>query len=87
MEFSGIDRTMMARCIQLARSAAAQGEHPFGSVIANGAEVIAEASNRTVRDAGVERLAAAGDAGEQAVRFLRQTESRQDRCGRAVISA
>ena len=24
--------------------------HPFGSVIANGAEVIAEASNRTVRD-------------------------------------
>jgi tRNA(adenine34) deaminase len=48
-EFSEIDRTTMARCIQLARSDAAQGEHPFGSVIANGAEVIAAASNRTVR--------------------------------------
>ncbi len=50
MEFSAIDRTMMARCIELARSGAAEGEHPFGSVIANGADVIAEASNRTMRD-------------------------------------
>ena len=50
MEFSDIERTMMARCIELARRGAAEGEHPFGSVIANGAEVIAEASNRTVRD-------------------------------------
>ena len=185
MEFSDIDRTMMARCIELARRGAAEGEHPFGSVIANGAEVIAEASNRTVRDrdesrhaeilaiaqarkiladaalarctlysiiepcpmcsfciraagirrvvfalhspvmgglskwnilgdrglsrripclfrgpsgrrprrsrrrgdAGVERLAAAGDAGDQAVRFFRQAESRQDQCGRAVACA
>ncbi|HMK70429.1 MAG TPA: nucleoside deaminase [Xanthobacteraceae bacterium] len=50
MEFSDLDRTMMARCIELARSGAAEGEHPFGSVIANGAAVVAEASNRTVRD-------------------------------------
>jgi tRNA(adenine34) deaminase len=50
MEFSDIDRTMMARCIEFARRGAAEGEHPFGSVIANGAEGIAEASNRTVRD-------------------------------------
>jgi len=50
MEFSEIDRTMMARCIEFARRGAAEGEHPFGSVIADGAEVIAEASNRTVRD-------------------------------------
>jgi len=50
MEFSEIDRTMMARCIEFARRGAAEEEHPFGSVIANGAEVIAEASNRTVRD-------------------------------------
>ena len=184
MEFSDIERTMMARCIELARRGAAEGEHPFGSVIANGAEVIAEASNRTVRDrdesrhaeilavalarkvladsalarctlysiiepcpmcsfciraagirrvvfalhsrpgravkmeyprrplafaansvsvprpfgdrprrsrrrrdASVERLAAAGDAGDQAVRFFRQTESRQDRCRWAVARA
>jgi len=50
MEFSDVDRTMMVRCIERARRGAAEGEHSFGSVIANGAEVIAEASNRTVRD-------------------------------------
>jgi tRNA(adenine34) deaminase len=50
MECSEIDSTMMARCIRLARSGAAEGEHPFGSVIADGADVIAEASNRTLRD-------------------------------------
>ena len=40
MEFSDIERTMMARCIELARRGAAEGEHPFGGVIANGAEVM-----------------------------------------------
>ncbi len=50
MEFSELDHTMMARCIELARNGAAEGEYPFGSVIANGAEVIAEAVNRSVRE-------------------------------------
>jgi tRNA(adenine34) deaminase len=50
MEFSDADRTMMARCIELARRGATEGEHPFGSVIASGTEVVTEASNWTVRD-------------------------------------
>ncbi len=52
-----IDREMMARCIWLSANAAAQGEYPFGSVIAIDGRIIAEATNRTARDNDVSRHA------------------------------
>jgi tRNA(adenine34) deaminase len=52
-----LDMTMMARCVALSRIAVAEGEYPFGSVIALGGQVIAEATNRTVRDGDVTRHA------------------------------
>jgi tRNA(adenine34) deaminase len=51
------DRAMMARCIELSRLAVGEGEYPFGTVIALDGQVIAEATNRTVRDADVSRHA------------------------------
>jgi tRNA(adenine34) deaminase len=52
-----IDRMMMARCVALSREAASAGEYPFACVIARGAEVVVEASNRVARDGDVTRHA------------------------------
>jgi tRNA(adenine34) deaminase len=44
------DARWMARCIDLAREAAARGDHPFGSVIVRDGRALAEAGNRVVTD-------------------------------------
>ena len=51
------DKVMMARCIELSRSAGAQGEYPFGAVISRNGQVVAESVNRTFRDGDVTRHA------------------------------
>jgi tRNA(adenine34) deaminase len=51
------DRAMMTRCIELSALAVAEGEYPFGAVIALDGQIIAEATNRTVRDNDVSRHA------------------------------
>jgi tRNA(adenine34) deaminase len=52
-----IDRRMMARCVELSRSGAAQGELPFGCVIERDGEVLGESENRAVREGDVSRHA------------------------------
>ncbi len=52
-----IDQAMMTRCIELSRSGVAEGEYPFGTVIALDGQIIAEATNRTVREGDVSRHA------------------------------
>ncbi len=51
------DDSMMVRCIELSRIAVAKGEYPFGTVIACGGKIVAEAINRTVRQSDVSRHA------------------------------
>ena len=51
------DRAMMARCIELSTMAVKEGEYPFGSLIALDGRIIAEATNRTVRENDVSRHA------------------------------
>lgn len=50
MTLADIDRAMMRRCVALSRSGADAGEYPFGSVLARGEHVIAEATNRVARE-------------------------------------
>jgi tRNA(adenine34) deaminase len=45
-----IDQQMMARCIELSRTASREGEFPFACVISSGADVLVETTNRVVRD-------------------------------------
>jgi tRNA(adenine34) deaminase len=45
-----IDQRMMARCVELGTEAAKRGEYPFGSLIAFGNEIIAEAANHAKRE-------------------------------------
>jgi tRNA(adenine34) deaminase len=52
-----IDKTMMARCIELSRVAATKGEYPFATVIALDGQVVAEAINQTIRDRDLTRHA------------------------------
>lgn len=47
----------MARAIALSRAGGRQGEYPFGSVVARGREVIAEATNHSRREGDVSRHA------------------------------
>ncbi len=47
------DEAMMARCIELSRDAIGQGEYPFGTVIAAGGQIVAEAVDRTIREGDV----------------------------------
>jgi len=54
---SGLDRTMMERCITLAHASSRQGELPFAAVICKGGVVIAEATNRVAREGDVTRHA------------------------------
>lgn len=51
------DEAMMARCIELSRIAMSEGEYPFGSVIAIGGRIVAEAINSAVREGDVSRHA------------------------------
>jgi len=46
VEINAIDRTMMARCIELSKTGAACGELPFGSLVARHGQIIAEATNQ-----------------------------------------
>ena len=48
---------MMARCVELARLGAAEGELPFGSVVAKGETIISEATNHSIREADESRHA------------------------------
>src|SRR5277367_1982989 len=57
MNFVRTDERMMSRCIQLAKSGAAQGEYPFGSLIALGNTVISESVNYSIREADESRHA------------------------------
>jgi tRNA(adenine34) deaminase len=52
-----VDLAMMTRCIALAKDAAACGEIPFASIICKDGVVVAEATNRVVRDKDVTRHA------------------------------
>jgi len=52
-----LDRRLMARAIELSRVGAGEGELPFGSVVAQGGEIIAEATNRTAREGDISRHA------------------------------
>ena len=51
------DREMMARCIELSRSAMCKGELPFASIICKDGNVVAEVTNRVSRDRDVTRHA------------------------------
>jgi tRNA(adenine34) deaminase len=51
------DAAMMARCVELSRIAVAKGEYPFATVIARDGDIVAEAINRSVREADVSRHA------------------------------
>jgi hypothetical protein len=55
MNFARTDERMMARCIQLAKSGAAQGEYPFGSLVALGETVISEGVNHSIREQTLSR--------------------------------
>src|ERR1041384_5729035 len=52
-----IDAAMMARCIELSKTAKQVGEFPFACVIAKDGEVVVETLNRVARDDDVTRHA------------------------------
>ena len=52
-----VDAAMMARCIELSKTAAKDGEFPFACVIVKDGEVVVETTNRVVRDSDVTRHA------------------------------
>jgi tRNA(adenine34) deaminase len=54
---SAKDREMMARCIELSRTAVGKGELPFASIIYKDGSVITEATNRVSQDNDVTRHA------------------------------
>jgi tRNA(adenine34) deaminase len=56
-EIEPVDLKMMQRCIELSGIAGREGEFPFASVIARNGKIIAEATNRVVRDRDVTRHA------------------------------
>jgi len=52
-----IDLQMMARCIELSKTAGKEGEFPFACVIAKDGEVVVETTNRVKRDGDLTRHA------------------------------
>ncbi len=48
---------MMRRCIELSRTAISEGEYPFGAVVAFNGRIVAEATNRQIREKDVSRHA------------------------------
>jgi tRNA(adenine34) deaminase len=51
------DQAMMARCLELAKTAASAGEFPFAAVITKNGEVVTETINRVARDGDITRHA------------------------------
>jgi tRNA(adenine34) deaminase len=56
-EENSADRAMMMRCIELSREAARNGELPFAALICKDGKIIAESSNRVIRECDVSRHA------------------------------
>jgi len=56
-DIAAIDAAMMARCIELSKTAGQEGEFPFACVIAKDGEVVVETTNRVARDGDVTRHA------------------------------
>jgi len=54
---ASVDVRMMARCLELARSATGAGEFPFASLITKNGEIVVEAINRVAHDADITRHA------------------------------
>ncbi len=54
---SEVDLTMMERCVELSKTAAAHGEFPFASLVCNGEVVVSEAINSAEREGDVTRHA------------------------------
>jgi len=52
-----LDEKLMARCIELSHAASKAGEIPFAALISRGEEIVAEATNRVVRDCDITRHA------------------------------
>jgi len=52
-----VDLKLMARCIELSRLGTLEGEFPFAAVISKNGEIVAEATNRVVREGDVTRHA------------------------------
>jgi tRNA(adenine34) deaminase len=52
-----LDETLMGRCIELSRAASKAGEIPFAALVTRGEEIVAEATNRVVRDSDITRHA------------------------------
>ncbi len=48
-DIDAADRFMMKRCVQLARRAVHEAEHPFASIIVRHGAVVAEATNHLRR--------------------------------------
>jgi len=55
--FLAIDLKMMRRCVELSRTAAAEGEFPFACMVCRGDAVLAESINRVTRDRDITRHA------------------------------
>src|SRR5947209_5608585 len=56
-DMDAIDAAMMARCIELSKTAGKLGEFPFACVIAKDGKVVVETTNRVARDGDVTRHA------------------------------
>jgi tRNA(adenine34) deaminase len=54
---TALDRTMMQRCIALSVRSGEEGEYPYGAVICQNGDVIAESMNRVAREHDVTRHA------------------------------
>ena len=52
-----LDTAMMARCIELSRTATSEGEYPFACIICCDSEVVVEVTNRVARDGDLTRHA------------------------------
>ena len=48
-----LDDALLTRCFDLAAEARAAGDHPFGSLLAVGGQIVAEARNRVVSDGDI----------------------------------
>jgi tRNA(adenine34) deaminase len=57
MSDADIDLKMMRRCVELSSAAVKEGELPYSCVVCRGGEIVAETTNRVVRDGDVTRHA------------------------------
>ena len=56
-DVAAVDAAMMARCIELSKTAGQAGEFPFACIIAKDGRVVVETTNRVARDGDVTRHA------------------------------